>query len=103
MQGEAVVDEHGRPYIVRPSALLDIFLLNARPQIIRDQGKKTRAHGLEAIKWHILAARSVATILKTSLGPRGLDKVRFPPLLLGQSDLRACARRFWSVRTATSQ
>ncbi|CAK7902760.1 T-complex protein 1 subunit epsilon [[Candida] anglica] len=51
-------DEMGRPFI-----------------IVRDQGKKTRKHGLEATKSHILAARSVASIIKTSLGPRGLDKI----------------------------
>lgn len=51
-------DEMGRPFI-----------------IVRDQGKKQRKHGIEATKSHILAARSVATIVKTSLGPRGLDKI----------------------------
>ncbi|ABN67620.2 T-complex protein 1, epsilon subunit [Scheffersomyces stipitis CBS 6054] len=51
-------DEMGRPFI-----------------IVRDQGKKQRKHGLEATKSHILAARSVASIVKTSLGPRGLDKI----------------------------
>lgn len=51
-------DEMGRPFI-----------------IVRDQGKKQRKHGLEATKSHILAARSVASIIKTSLGPRGMDKI----------------------------
>ncbi|KAI5474842.1 hypothetical protein MNV49_002346 [Pseudohyphozyma bogoriensis] len=55
-------DEYGRPFI-----------------IIKDQGKKTRTHGLEAIKQHILAARTVASIVKTSLGPRGLDKILISP------------------------
>lgn len=46
------------------------------PQIvIRDQGKKTRMHGIEALKSHIRAARTVSNIVKTSLGPRGLDKI----------------------------
>ena len=52
-------DEMGRPFI-----------------IVRDQGKKQRKHGIEATKSHILAARSVAKIVKSSLGPRGLDKSR---------------------------
>jgi len=39
--------------------------------VIRDQGKKTRMHGLDAIKSHIQAARTVAGIVRTSLGPRG--------------------------------
>lgn len=51
-------DEMGRPFI-----------------IVRDQGKKQRKHGIEATKSHILAARSVASIVRTSLGPRGLDKI----------------------------
>lgn len=47
--------------------------------MIRDQGNKTRTHGLEAIKGHILAARTVASIVRTSLGPRGLDKILISP------------------------
>ncbi|GAA5963635.1 hypothetical protein JCM21900_000203 [Sporobolomyces salmonicolor] len=56
------VDEYGRPFIV-----------------IRDQGKKMRMHGLDAIKSHIQAARTVASIVRTSLGPRGLDKILISP------------------------
>ncbi|EFI27869.1 T-complex protein 1 epsilon subunit [Coprinopsis cinerea okayama7 len=55
-------DEYGRPFI-----------------ILREQGKKTRTHGLEAIKSHILAAKTVANIVRTSLGPRGLDKILISP------------------------
>ncbi|SCU86059.1 LAME_0D04346g1_1 [Lachancea meyersii CBS 8951] len=55
-------DEMGRPFI-----------------IVRDQGNKERQHGQEAKKSHILAARSVASIIKTSLGPRGLDKILISP------------------------
>lgn len=55
-------DEMGRPFI-----------------IVRDQGNKQRQHGLEAKKSHILAARAVASIIKTSLGPRGLDKILISP------------------------
>jgi T-complex protein 1 subunit epsilon len=55
-------DEMGRPFI-----------------IVRDQGNKKRLHGNEAKKQHILAARSVASIVKTSLGPRGLDKILISP------------------------
>lgn len=51
-------DEYGRPFIV-----------------IRDQEKKARLKGLDAQKAHILAARTVASTLKSSLGPRGLDKM----------------------------
>ncbi|KAJ3416715.1 T-complex protein 1 subunit epsilon [Chytridiales sp. JEL 0842] len=56
-QAAYVQDEYGRPFI-----------------IVRE-GKKSRIHGLEAQKSHILAAKAVANILKTSLGPRGLDKI----------------------------
>ena len=55
-------DESGRPFI-----------------IVRDQGKKKRSHGIDAVKSHILAARTVASIVKTSLGPRGLDKILISP------------------------
>lgn len=55
-------DEMGRPFI-----------------IVRDQGKKQRAHGVDAIRSHIYAARQVANMLKTSLGPRGLDKILISP------------------------
>lgn len=55
-------DEMGRPFI-----------------IVRDQGNKKRTHGIEAIRSHILAARQVASMLRTSLGPRGLDKILVSP------------------------
>lgn len=55
-------DEYGRPFI-----------------ILREQARKTRTHGVEAIKSHILAARTVANIVRTSLGPRGLDKIMISP------------------------
>ncbi|KAF2772417.1 t-complex protein 1 subunit epsilon [Teratosphaeria nubilosa] len=55
-------DETGRPFI-----------------IVRDQGRKKRVHGTDAVKSHILAARTVASIVKTSLGPRGLDKILISP------------------------
>ena len=47
--------------------------------IVREQGKKRRTHGLEAIKSHIMAARTVSSIIKTSLGPKGLDKILISP------------------------
>eukprot|EP00730_Choanoeca_flexa_P018011 TRINITY_DN8730_c0_g1_i2.p1 TRINITY_DN8730_c0_g1~~TRINITY_DN8730_c0_g1_i2.p1 ORF type:complete len:541 (+),score=183.36 TRINITY_DN8730_c0_g1_i2:57-1679(+) len=60
--GQVTFDEYGRPFL-----------------IIRDQGSKTRISGLEAQKTHILAARSVASTLRTSLGPKGLDKMLVSP------------------------
>jgi T-complex protein 1 subunit epsilon len=47
--------------------------------VVRDQGRKKRLHGTDAVKSHILAARTVADIVKTSLGPRGLDKILISP------------------------
>jgi T-complex protein 1 subunit epsilon len=47
--------------------------------IFASQGKKKRQHGTDAVKSHILAARTVANIVKTSLGPRGLDKILISP------------------------
>ncbi|KAI8809349.1 chaperonin Cpn60/TCP-1 family [Cladochytrium replicatum] len=55
-------DEYGRPFI-----------------IVREGEKKSRKSGLEGQKSNILAARTVANILKTSLGPRGLDKILISP------------------------
>uniref|UniRef100_T1IZH6 T-complex protein 1 subunit epsilon n=1 Tax=Strigamia maritima TaxID=126957 RepID=T1IZH6_STRMM len=56
--GALAFDEFGRPFI-----------------IIRDQDKKKRLSGVDALKSHILAAKSVANTLRTSLGPKGLDKL----------------------------
>lgn len=55
-------DEMGRPFI-----------------IVKDQGNKKREHGIDAMRSHILAARQISKLLKTSLGPRGLDKILVSP------------------------
>jgi len=52
------MDEMGRPFI-----------------IIREQPGRKRLRGLDAHKAHILAARTVANTLRTSLGPKGMDKI----------------------------
>ncbi|XP_069586519.1 T-complex protein 1 subunit epsilon [Ranitomeya imitator] len=56
--GTLAFDEYGRPFI-----------------IIKDQDRKTRVSGLDALKSHIMAAKAVANTLRTSLGPNGLDKM----------------------------
>ncbi|KAJ5899447.1 chaperonin complex component TCP-1 epsilon subunit [Penicillium taxi] len=61
-QASVLKDEQGRPFIV-----------------VRDQGRKKRVHGNDAVKAHIVAAKTVANIVKTSLGPRGLDKILISP------------------------
>jgi T-complex protein 1 subunit epsilon len=55
-------DEYGRPFI-----------------IIRDQGNKSRLKGLEAHKANIMAATSVCKTLRSSIGPRGMDKMLVSP------------------------
>jgi len=47
--------------------------------IIRDQERRKRLTGIDALKSHILAARTVANTLRTSLGPKGLDKILVGP------------------------
>jgi T-complex protein 1 subunit epsilon len=51
-------DEFGRPFLV-----------------LREQDKKKRVKGLDAQRANIAAARSVSNLLRTSLGPRGMDKI----------------------------
>lgn len=57
-----IFDDYGKPII-----------------ILRDQDQQSRLTGNDAIKSHILAARSVASILRSSLGPKGLDKMMVGP------------------------
>lgn len=60
--GQLIFDEYGKPII-----------------ILKDQDQQKRLTGADALKSHILAARSVASILATSLGPKGLDKLMVSP------------------------
>lgn len=57
-------DEYGRPFL-----------------IIREQAEKTerRLKGREATKSHIYAGKALAAILRTSLGPKGMDKMVVSP------------------------
>lgn len=57
-----VYDEYGRPFI-----------------ILREQQAKARIKGLEAQRANILAARTVTNLLRTSLGPKGMDKMLVSP------------------------
>jgi len=52
------VDEYGRPFI-----------------IVREQQAKKRVRGLAAHKANILAATTVSNLLRSSLGPKGMDKM----------------------------
>uniref|UniRef100_A0A061S116 T-complex protein 1 subunit epsilon n=1 Tax=Tetraselmis sp. GSL018 TaxID=582737 RepID=A0A061S116_9CHLO len=51
-------DEYGRPFI-----------------IVKEQDKKTRVKGLDATRGNIVAAKTVARVLRSSLGPKGMDKM----------------------------
>ncbi|RZR97319.1 hypothetical protein BHM03_00026473 [Ensete ventricosum] len=55
-------DEYGRPFI-----------------ILKEQEQKARLRGLEAQKGNISAGKAVARILRTSLGPKGMDKMLQSP------------------------
>lgn len=55
-------DEFGKPYI-----------------IVREQEKKKRVKGIDAIKQNLTAALSVANMVKTSFGPKGMDKMIVSP------------------------
>jgi len=60
--GSLAFDEYGRPFL-----------------ILRDQENQNRLTGKDAIKSHIMAAKTVANTLRTSLGPKGLDKMMVSP------------------------
>ena len=55
-------DEYGRPFI-----------------IIKEGATKGRLRGIEAQKANILAAKAVCSTLRTSLGPKGMDKMLVSP------------------------
>ncbi|XP_055613989.1 T-complex protein 1 subunit epsilon [Uranotaenia lowii] len=58
LPGSIAFDEYGRPFI-----------------ILRDQENQKRLTGNDAIKSHIMAGKSIASTIRTSLGPKGLDKM----------------------------
>lgn len=45
----------------------------------QDQGQKSRVKGIEAVKASINAAKSVSRTLRSSLGPKGMDKMLQSP------------------------
>ncbi|KAH3767553.1 Chaperonin Cpn60/TCP-1 [Pelomyxa schiedti] len=56
-------DEYGRPFII----------------VKEQQNGRRKLKGTEATKDHILAAKAVAATLRTSLGPKGMDKIFVGP------------------------
>ena len=55
-------DEYGRPFI-----------------LVKEQAQKERLKGLEAQKGNIISAQRIAQVLRSSLGPRGMDKILVSP------------------------
>lgn len=55
--GQLAVDEYGNPFI-----------------IMEEQAKKKRLTGIDAHKANILAAKAIAETVRTSMGPKGMDK-----------------------------
>ena len=51
-------DEFGRPFIV-----------------IREQEQKKRIRGVDALRANINAARTISNTLRSSMGPKGMDKM----------------------------
>jgi len=58
-----VFDEYGRPFII----------------LRAEEREEPRLRGLDALKQNITAARALSNILKTSLGPKGMDKILVSP------------------------
>jgi T-complex protein 1 subunit epsilon len=61
-KGTIAYDEFGRPII-----------------ILRDQERQQRLTGVDAHRSHISAAKAISSTLRTSLGPKGLDKLMVSP------------------------
>eukprot|EP00559_Dactyliosolen_fragilissimus_P005052 CAMPEP_0184855486 /NCGR_PEP_ID=MMETSP0580-20130426/720_1 /TAXON_ID=1118495 /ORGANISM="Dactyliosolen fragilissimus" /LENGTH=358 /DNA_ID=CAMNT_0027350011 /DNA_START=105 /DNA_END=1177 /DNA_ORIENTATION=+ len=53
-----IYDEYGRPFL-----------------ILKEQQAKARVKGIEAVKSNIIAAKTISNIVRTSLGPKGMDKI----------------------------
>jgi len=60
--GQLAVDEFGNPFI-----------------IMEEQQKKKRLQGIQAHKANILAAKSIAETIRSSMGPKGMDKMVVSP------------------------
>lgn len=65
-------DESGRPfiivreYVVHHQTIRQVYGI-AGTNIANSQGNKKRQHGNDAVKSHILAAKTVSNIVRTSL------------------------------------
>lgn len=59
---QLVYDEFGRPIL-----------------LLREQDRKSRVKGLEAMKGNIMAAKTITRTMRSSLGPKGMDKMLQSP------------------------
>eukprot|EP00955_Chlamydomonas_euryale_P088032 364344-Chlamydomonas_euryale.AAC.18 len=66
--GRAVIYRHQKP-----------CMRHALCQRMQDSDKKSRVTGVEAVRASILAAKTVSRTLKSSLGPKGMDKMLQSP------------------------
>jgi len=60
--GQLAMDENGNPFI-----------------IVEEQERKKRLTGIQAHKANILAAKAIAESIRTSMGPKGMDKMVVSP------------------------
>mmetsp|Transcript_22381 Transcript_22381/g.64210 ORF Transcript_22381/g.64210 Transcript_22381/m.64210 type:complete len:544 (-) Transcript_22381:108-1739(-) len=60
--GQLAIDEYGNPFI-----------------IVEEQSKKKRLKGIDAHKANILAAKAIAESVRSSMGPKGMDKMVVGP------------------------
>jgi hypothetical protein len=85
-----IYDEYGRPFIIIkvrgarlrwwPTAHLSAVPCMIDLRLHSQEGeKKTRIKGIEAVKASILAAKTVARTCRSSLGPKGMDKMLQSP------------------------
>merc|ERR1711977_205928 len=80
-------DEYGRPFL-----------------IVKEQQAKGRLKGLAAQKANISAARNVANVLRTSLGPKGMDKMLVSPdgdVTITNDGATICKR--WTSKTKSQR
>ena len=47
--------------------------------VAKEQERKTRIKGLDAVKSNIMAAKIVSRTMRSSLGPKGMDKMLQSP------------------------
>ncbi len=99
-------DEYGRPFIIirvrlRPALSTHACTLSGPAMLpgLQEQASKSRIKGIDAVKASIHAAKSVARILRSSLGPKGMDKMLQSPD--GDVTISAC-RSCWRLRAAST-